>query len=117
MRGGLPPYNFTDMDTSLDGKRLAECQGFFIKPVRTSNGENQYKYIVINPQNGNKDTAIVAWLSKSLSAKYNDFEKAGPDCVLRLQKDEDTDEPTHYLLTSPSLYVSIDELLASGTWQ
>jgi hypothetical protein len=92
---------------------LAECQGFHIKPVRTSNGDNQYKYIVLNNEMGNKDTAIVAWLSKSLSEKYNDFEHVRlADCVLRLQHDEETAEATHYLLTSKSLYVSIEDLLA-----
>lgn len=104
------------MDTTLDGKTLAECQGYHIKPVRTANSTNAYKYIVVNPEKNNRDTAILAWLSKSLSEKYNDFEYAGRDCVLRLQRDEDTGEPTHYLLTSASLYKSIDELLASGEW-
>jgi hypothetical protein len=101
------------MNTSLDGKTLAECQGFHIKPVRTSNGENQYKFIVINSELGNRDTAIVAWLSKSLSEKYNDGQFPHlAESVLRLQVDEETGEATHYLLTSRTLYVSIDSLLA-----
>jgi hypothetical protein len=102
------------MNTSLDGKTLAECQGFHIKPVRTSNGENQYKFIVINSELGNRDTAIVAWLSKSLTEKYNDGQFPDlAESVLRLQVDKETGEATHYLLTSRTLYVSIDSLLAA----
>jgi hypothetical protein len=101
------------MNTSLDGKTLAECQGFHIKPVRTSNGENQYKYIVINSELGNRDTALVAWLSKSLSEKYNDGQFPDlKESVLSLQVDKETGEATHYLLRTRTLYVSIDSLLA-----
>jgi len=110
---GHTPCAYTDMNTTLDGKTLAECQDFHFKPVRTSRGENQYKYIVLNTVDGNRDTAIVVWLSKSLSEKYNDLEFANPwESVLRLQIDEETGEATHYLLTSKSLYVSHAELLA-----
>lgn len=92
---------------------MAECQDFHIKPVRTSNGENQYKFIVINSELGNRDTAIVVWLSKSLSEKYNDGEFPSlTESILRLRTDEDSGEPTHYLLTSRTLYVSIADLLA-----
>lgn len=102
------------MNTELNGKTLAECKGFHIKPVRTSNSENKYKFIVINSELGNKDTAVVAWLSKSLSEKYNDGEFPHlAECVLRLQVDPETDEATHYLLTSKTLYVAIEDLLAT----
>jgi hypothetical protein len=101
------------MDTTLNGKSLAECQDFHIKPVRTSNGENEYKFIVINSELGNRDTAIVVWLSKSLSERYNDGEFPDlAESILRLRVDEETGEPTHYLLTSKTLYVSIASLLA-----
>lgn len=101
------------MNTSLDGKTLAECQGYHIKPVRTANSENKYKFVVLNNEMGNKDTAIVVWLSRTLAEKYNDG--AIPslhESVLRLQSDEETGEATHYLLTSKSNYLSIDALLA-----
>lgn len=111
---GVP--HFTDMDTyNIDGKTLAECKGF-VKPVRCANSENGGKYTVWNSVRGNRDTAVVLWLSKYLSSQYDEFHEFTKQdlqsCVVK-QITTDEGEPL-WLLTAQSTYRSIEDILALG---
>jgi hypothetical protein len=105
------------MSKDLFGKTLAECQGYHFSAVKQNtnkNGEHN-KYITLNSQPGNRETAVNIYLSKNLASKVNLGEYVNPQSLIRemVNEDEETGEVTSWpLLTSNSTYVTLDELLA-----
>lgn len=97
------------MNKELFGKTLAECQGYHFSAVKANVNEN--KYMTINSQPGNRDTAINIYLSNNLASKVEVGQYVDPKCTIREMVDEETGE-TWPLLTSNSSYVALDQLLA-----
>jgi hypothetical protein len=101
------------MNKELFGKTLAECQGYHFTAVKqnTNKDGEHNKYITLNSQPGNKDTAINIYLSKNLSDKVELGEYTNPQCIIREMVDEETGN-VWPLLTSNSSYVTLEQLLA-----
>ena len=97
------------MNRELFGKTLAECQGYHFSAVKANVNEN--KYMTLNSQPGNRDTAINIYLSNNLASKVEVGQYVDPKCTIREMVDEETGE-TWPLLTSNSSYVTLEQLLA-----
>jgi hypothetical protein len=97
------------MNKELFGKTLAECQGYHFSAVKENSNSN--KYMTLNSQPGNRDTAINIYLSNNLASKVEVGQYVDPKCTIREMVDEETGE-TWPLLTSNSSYVSLEQLMA-----
>ena len=101
------------MNNELFGKTLAECKDYHFSAVKQNtnkNGEHN-KFITLNTQPGNRDTAVNIYLSKNLASKIELGEYCPPTCAIREMVNEETGE-SWPLLTTNSSYVTLDELLA-----
>ena len=101
------------MKNELFGKTLAECKGYQFTAVKQNTNEKgeHNKFITLNSQPGNRETAVNIYLSKNLSRQIELGQYVPPTALIREMVDEETGE-TWPLLTSNSSYVSLDELLA-----
>jgi hypothetical protein len=97
------------MNKELFGKTLAECQGYHFSAVKENSNSN--KYMTLNSQPGNKDTAINIYLSNNLASKVEVGQYVNPQCTIREMVDEETGN-VWPLLTSNSSYVSLEQLMA-----
>ena len=111
---GAPYVKF--MNKELFGKTLAECQGYQFSAVKqnTNKDGEHNKYMTINSQPGNRDTAINIYLSKNLASKVELGQYCSPSCVIRGMVDEETGE-SWPLLTSGSTYVTLEQLMAMSS--
>lgn len=101
------------MSKDLFGKTLAECQGYHFTAVKANT--NGSKFITLNTEKGNRETAVNIYLSNNLANKIAVGEYVHPQSLIRemVTEDEETGEISHWpLLTSNSTYVTLDELLA-----
>ena len=97
------------MSKDLFGKTLAECQGYHFSAVKANINGN--KFITLNTEKGNRETAVNIYLSNNLASKFEIGEYVHPQSLIREMVDEETGV-TWPLLTSNSSYVTLDELLA-----
>ena len=97
------------MNKELFGKTLAECQGYHFSAVKENSNSN--KYMTLNSQPGNRDTAINIYLSNNLASKVEVGQYVDPKCTIREMVDEETGN-VWPLLTSNSSYVSLEQLMA-----
>ena len=74
---------------------------------------NGNKYVTLNSEPGNRETAMNIYISQRLSDKYDVDEHLPLQAVIAKMTDEETGEEWP-LLTSPSSYVSIADLLAAN---
>ena len=107
---GAPHVKF--MNKELFGKTLAECQGYQFSAVKANVNDN--KYMTINSQPGNRDTAINLYLSNNLASKVEVGQYVDVKCTIREMVDEETGN-TWPLLTSNSSYVTLEQLMAMSS--
>lgn len=107
---GAPYVKF--MNKELFGKTLAECQGYQFSAVKANVNDN--KYMTINSQPGNRDTAINIYLSNNLASKVEVGQYVDVKCTIREMVDEETGN-TWPLLTSNSSYVTLEQLMAMSS--
>lgn len=107
---GAPYVKF--MNKELFGKTLAECQGYQFSAVKANVNDN--KYMTINSQPGNRDTAINIYLSNNLASKVDVGQYVDVKCTIREMVDEETGN-TWPLLTSNSSYVTLEQLMAMSS--
>ena len=107
---GAPHVKF--MNKELFGKTLAECQGYQFSAVKANVNDN--KYMTINSQPGNRDTAINIYLSNNLASKVEVGQYVDVKCTIREMVDEETGN-TWPLLTSNSSYVTLEQLMAMSS--
>ena len=107
---GAPYVKF--MNKELFGKTLAECQGYQFSAVKANVNDN--KYMTINSQPGNRDTAINIYLSNTLASKVDVGQYVDVKCTIREMVDEETGN-TWPLLTSNSSYVTLEQLMAMSS--
>ena len=107
---GAPHVKF--MNKELFGKTLAECQGYQFSAVKANVNDN--KYMTINSQPGNRDTAINIYLSNNLASKVDVGQYVDVKCTIREMVDEETGE-SWPLLTSNSSYVTLEQLMAMSS--
>jgi len=100
------------MNKELFGKTLAECQGYQFSAVKANVNDN--KYMTINSQPGNRDTAINIYLSNNLASKVDVGQYVDVKCTIREMVDEETGE-SWPLLTSNSSYVTLEQLMAMSS--
>lgn len=100
------------MNKELFGKTLAECQGYQFSAVKANVNEN--KYMTINSQPGNRDTAINIYLSNNLASKVEVGQYVDVKCTIREMVDEETGQ-SWPLLTSNSSYVTLEQLMAMSS--
>lgn len=98
------------MSSELIGKSLAECKNYHFSPVKANiNGK---KYITLNTEKGNRETAVNIYLSRKLSRLYDVDQLVNPHkATIGSYVDEETGETVPWL-QSTSSYVSYDELMA-----
>jgi len=107
---GAPYVKF--MNKELFGKTLAECQGYQFSAVKANVNDN--KYMTINSQPGNRDTAINIYLSNNLASKVEVGQYVDVKCTIREMVDEETGQ-SWPLLTSNSSYVTLEQLMAMSS--
>lgn len=100
------------MNKELFGKTLAECQGYQFSAVKANSNEN--KYMTINTEPGNRDTAINIYLSNNLASKVEVGQYVDVKCTIREMVDEETGQ-SWPLLTSNSSYVTLEQLMAMSS--
>lgn len=105
------------MSKAIFGKTLAECKNYQLTTVKENtnkNGEHN-KFITLNTEPGNRETAINVYLSKTLSKLLEVGHQWTKDDVKKFTVTEMVDEETGEswpLLTSGSTYRSIADILA-----
>ena len=99
------------MKVELFGKTLAECKDYHMTAVKENINGN--KYVTLNSEPGNRETAINIYISQRLSDKYDVDEHLPLGAVIQKMTDEETGEEWP-LLTSASTYVSIADLLEAA---
>lgn len=97
------------MNNELFGKTLAECKDYQFSAVKANVNGN--KFITLNTEPGNRDTAVNIYLSNNLSSSIDVGQYCPPTCTIREMVDEETGD-TWPLLTSNSSYITYDQLMA-----
>jgi len=98
------------MDNNLFGKRLAECKGFHLSAVKEN--VNGKKFITLNPERGNRETAINIYISKRLSRMYAEGEDVNPfKTEISSYVDEESGEQRPWLVMASTMK-TIEEVMA-----
>ena len=98
------------MSNQLFGKTLAECKNYLVTSVKENS--NRKKYITVNTEPGNQESAVNIYMSKRLSRKYMEGEYVNPHNV-QIDKyvSQKTGEEIPWLVNKSS-YKSMDDILA-----
>ena len=101
------------MSNTIYGKTLAECKNYQLTTVKEN--VNNKKFITLNTEPGNRETAINVYLSNTLSNLLDTGHQWTKDDIntftIREMVDEETGE-SWPLLTSGTTYRSIADILA-----
>ena len=98
------------MNNNLFGKTLAECKNYHLSAVKEN--VNGKKYITINTERGNKDTAINIYMSKRLARTYEEGDYINPKrAEISKYVHEETGEEIPWLVSASS-YKTMEEVLA-----